>query len=274
MLKEIENNKYFEEKILKKWEILFTEWDFDQNIYIIKKWKLKIEKYFSKDKTEKKSLAILWENSIFWEWSLSNNDPKEVIISANEDTELYFIKSENFKDFIKNYTEIWIKFLTQIINLSNKRLLESNFLLTTNYKIWKMISETEDFSNKNLFKILDEFLNILQINYIIFAEVNKVLDNYVNIIYDTRKPWKLLNHIFEIKENKFDLEKFSDLDITKNNIILDLKNWKKIIWFLILWKSWSDFSDSEKKSINSVWVLLAWFVKQKQDFQNEKDREK
>lgn len=274
MLKEIENNKYFEEKILKKWEILFTEWDFDQNIYIIKKWKLKIEKYFSKDKTEKKSLAILWENSIFWEWSLSNNDPKEVIISATEDTELYFIKSENFKDFIKNYTEIWIKFLTQIINLSNKRLLESNFLLTTNYKIWKMISETEDFSNKNLFKILDEFLNILQINYIIFAEVNKVLDNYVNIIYDTRKPWKLLNHIFEIKENKFDLEKFSDLDITKNNIILDLKNWKKIIWFLILWKSWSDFSDSEKKSINSVWVLLAWFVKQKQDFQNEKDREK
>jgi hypothetical protein len=52
--------------------------------------------------------------------------------------------------------------LTNIIDLSNKRLLEANFLLTSNYKISQIISEEKEFSNKNLFFVIDEFLKIIQ----------------------------------------------------------------------------------------------------------------
>lgn len=271
-IKSIEKNKYFKEKILKKWEFLFKEWEFDQNIYIIKTWKLEIEKYFSNDKKEKKKLAILWENNIFWEWALSNNDPKEVSILALEDTFLYFIEAKIFQDFIKDFSEIWVKFLSEIINLSNKRLLESNFLLTSNYKISELIANSSEFSNKNLFKIIDEFENIINAKYIIFVEKNYVLDDFFKIIYDSRKPWKLLDEgLFEVKNNNFDLQKLSDFDLVKENILLPLKSKNKIIGFFIIWEDENNiFDEWQKKSIISIWNILAGFIKQKQDFQNEK----
>ena len=273
-INEIEKNKFFKEKILKPGEILFDEWDLDENIYIVKSWNLSIEKYFSVDKKEKKLLAILRENSIFWEGSLNNNNPKEVLISAISETKLFYIKGSEFKNFLIEFPDIWISFLTNIIDLSNKRLLEANFLLTSNYKISQIISEEKEFSNKNLFFVIDEFLKIIQWEYVIYAEVNEVVTNYANIIYDTRKPGKMSDEIFEIENLEIDLEKLKNLTLTKNNLIVKLKNANSIIWFFIIWeKENKPFSESEKKSINSIWVLLAWFIKQKQYFQNEKNRE-
>lgn len=273
-LKEIEGNKFFNIKKLKSWELLFDEWDFDQNIYIVKFWKLKVEKYFSDDRNEKKILAFLWENSIFWEWSLSNNNPKEVLIEAFEDTELLYIEKKYFKDFLKEFPDEAIKFLTSIIDMSNKRLLESNFLLTSNFKISEFISEIKEFSNRSLFKIILEFKKIIKAKYIIYAEVNQVFENYINILYDTREDQKIINEILEISNFKIDLKDFKDFNLTDNNLIVELKNWNKIIWFFIIWNDEDKiFSDSTKKTIDSIWVLLAWFIKQKQDFQNEKDKE-
>jgi hypothetical protein len=119
---------------------------------------------------------------------LSNNSPKEVLISALLDTEIIFISSLDFQKFIAENTKLGIDFLTQIIDLSNKRLLEANFLLTSQYKISKMISEEIEFSNKNLFEIIEEFEKIIKAKYIIYAEVNEVLQNFINIAYDTRNP--------------------------------------------------------------------------------------
>ena len=274
-IKKIEKNKFFHKKILSAWEILFDEWDFDWNIYIIKSWKLKVEKYFSSDKKEKKTLAILGENSIFWEGALSNNLPKEVLISALLDTEIILISSLDFPKFISENTKLWIDFLTQIIDLSNKRLLEANFLLTSQYKISKMISEEIQFSNKNLFEIIEEFEKIIKAKYIIYVEVNEVLQNFINIIYDTRNPWKMSSEIFEINDLRLELEKFKKLNLSEKNLIVELKNGNKIIWFFIIWERQNlEFSEAEKKTINSIWVLLAWFIKQKQYFQNEKNKEK
>lgn len=273
-IKDIEKNKFFKERDLKSWEMLFDEGDFDQNIYIIKSWKLKVEKYFSEARKEKKSLAILEKNSIFWEWALSNNNPKEVIISALDDSKLIYIESKDFQKFLLENTELAINFLSQIIEISNKRLLESNFLLTSNYNISKMISEEIEFSNKNLFAIIDEFLKIIKAKYIVYAEINEILNNYINIIYDTRTSWKKLNKISEIKDFEINLRKLDDLDLSPKNMVVELKNGNKIVGFFIIWeRDEKAFSESEKKSINSIWVLLAWFIKQKQYFQNEKNQE-
>lgn len=274
-IKNILWNKYFKSKSLKTWEILFDEWEIDKNIYVVEKGKVKVEKYFSSEKKEKKLLAVLWKNSIFWEGSIFNNHPKEVVISAIWETKLYFIKSKDFRNFIKENTEIAVDFLSQIINLSNKRLLEANFLLTSNYKISKMISEEIEFSNKNLFDIIDEFCSIIKAKYIIYVEINQVLENYATVSYDSRIQWKLLDKVVELKSSKIDLENLKEFEVWEKNMILELKNGNKIIWFFIIWEDEKvEFSESQKKSINSIWVLLAGFIKQKQYFQNEKNKEK
>lgn len=274
-IKNILWNKYFKSKSLKTWEILFDEWEIDKNIYVVEKGKVKVEKYFSSEKKEKKLLAVLWKNSIFWEGSIFNNHPKEVVISAIWETKLYFIKSKDFRNFIKENTEIAVDFLSQIINLSNKRLLEANFLLTSNYKISKMISEEIEFSNKNLFDIIDEFCSIIKAKYIIYVEINQVLENYATVSYDSRIQWKLLDKVVELKNSKIDLENLKEFEVWEKNMILELKNGNKIIWFFIIWEDEKvEFSESQKKSINSIWVLLAGFIKQKQYFQNEKNKEK
>jgi len=274
-IKNILWNKYFKSKSLKTWEILFDEWEIDKNIYVVEKGKVKVEKYFSSEKKEKKLLAVLWKNSIFWEGSIFNNHPKEVVISAIWETKLYFIKSKDFRNFVKENTEIAVDFLSQIINLSNKRLLEANFLLTSNYKISKMISEEIEFSNKNLFDIIDEFCSIIKAKYIIYLEINQVLENYATVSYDSRIQWKLLDKVVELKSSKIDLENLKEFEVWEKNMILELKNGNKIIWFFIIWEDEKvEFSESQKKSINSIWVLLAGFIKQKQYFQNEKNKEK
>ena len=274
-IKNILWNKYFKSKSLKTWEILFDEWEIDKNIYVVEKGKVKVEKYFSSEKKEKKLLAVLWKNSIFWEGSIFNNHPKEVVISAIWETKLYFIKSKDFRNFIKENTETAVDFLSQIINLSNKRLLEANFLLTSNYKISKMISEEIEFSNKNLFDIIDEFCSIIKAKYIIYVEINQVSENYATVSYDSRIQWKLLDKVVELKNSKIDLENLKEFEVWEKNMILELKNGNKIIWFFIIWEDEKvEFSESQKKSINSIWVLLAGFIKQKQYFQNEKNKEK
>lgn len=274
-IKNILWNKYFKSKSLKTWEILFDEWEIDKNIYVVEKGKVKVEKYFSSEKKEKKLLAVLWKNSIFWEGSIFNNHPKEVVISAIWETKLYFIKSKDFRNFVKENTEIAVDFLSQIINLSNKRLLEANFLLTSNYKISKMISEEIEFSNKNLFDIIDEFCSIIKAKYIIYLEINQVLENYATVSYDSRIQWKLLDKVVELKNSKIDLENLKEFEVWEKNMVLELKNGNKIIWFFIIWEDEKvEFSESQKKSINSIWVLLAGFIKQKQYFQNEKNKEK
>ena len=274
-IKNILWNKYFKSKSLKTWEILFDEWEIDKNIYVVEKGKVKVEKYFSSEKKEKKLLAVLWKNSIFWEGSIFNNHPKEVVISAIWETKLYFIKSKDFRNFVKENTEIAVDFLSQIINLSNKRLLEANFLLTSNYKISKMISEEIEFSNKNLFDIIDEFCSIIKAKYIIYVEINQVLENYATVSYDSRIQWKLLDKVVELKNSKIDLENLKEFEVWEKNMVLELKNGNKIIWFFIIWEDEKvEFSKSQKKSINSIWVLLAGFIKQKQYFQNEKNKEK
>ena len=195
--------------------------------------------------------------------------------SAIWETKLYFIKSKDFRNFVKENTEIAVDFLSQIINLSNKRLLEANFLLTSNYKISKMISEEIEFSNKNLFDIIDEFCSIIKAKYIIYVEINQVLENYATVSYDSRIQWKLLDKVVELKNSKIDLENLKEFEVWEKNMILELKNGNKIIWFFIIWEDEKvEFSESQKKSINSIWVLLAGFIKQKQYFQNEKNKEK
>ena len=92
---------YFKEVILEKWEVLFKEWEIDNNIYIIVLWELSVEKYTTKQKDETKILAYLKKDDIFWEAALNSNLPKQVNIVSQTKTHLISI---NAKTWLNEFT--------------------------------------------------------------------------------------------------------------------------------------------------------------------------
>lgn len=270
------NNKYFTELILKENEVLFDEWEIDNNLYIIKSWSLAIQKYTTTDKKEVKQLAILNAWAIFWEWSLKWSEPKQVKIVALDNVILYKINAKEWiKKFIREYPNEWIELLNEIIDTSNKRLLESNFLITSSFEMSKTISEINIYDNKNLFSIIDKLEKILWSRYIIYLEKNPVVNNVMTVRYDTRNKWKMQNNIIYIKDNTLDLNHIKEdwIILEQNNLIEELRNKNEIIGFLIIWEKDNNFSEWHKKAIASISVLIAWFIRQKQIYQEEKDRE-
>ncbi len=250
-------------------KLLFDEWEVDNNLYIIKKWELVIEKYTTSEKNETKVLAKLWEWEIFWEWSLSNSWPKQVKVSTSMETILLKIEAQNdFENFLLKHTKSWVDLLSSIIYISNKRLLESNFLITTSYKINKNISEITEFNNKNLINIFDDLAKTVNSKYILYFEKHPVLDNYLTLKYDTRKQWKLNDKIINIKSNWLTKEVLIEnkIDDNENSYIQELVNKNQIIWYMLIWYWEEDFTEWHKKAISSISVSIAWFIKQKQYF--------
>lgn len=266
------NSWFFKVKVLEKKETLFDEWDFDNNIYIILNWQLKIEKYTTSEKNETKTLAILEENEIFWEASLNSDIEKEVKIIATRKSKLIYIDAKKWlSEFSKKYPEEWLNILKYIIFLSNKRLLESNYLITANYKISKEINNIKKINNKNIFFIIQKLKDIVKVDYIIFIEENPVTKDYVTIRYDTREPWKLQDIISEKKESNFEtLEtRINWYDIYKQKLNI----WDEDLWHLVFFKKWQKFNENDKKVFLSASSLVAWLIKQKQIFEEENNKQ-
>jgi hypothetical protein len=80
-----------------------------------------------------------------------------------------------------------LNLLKYIIYLSNKRLLESNILITATYKISKEIIELNEINNKKIFELIDKLKEIINVSYILYFEKNPVMENFIKLKYDTRK---------------------------------------------------------------------------------------
>lgn len=270
------NNPYFEKQTLEKLEVLFDEWDLDDNLYILKKWSLSVEKYTTVSKNESKQLATLKVNDIFWEGSLKNSEKKQVKIKALEESIIFKINAKKgVEEFIRHHPSEWINLLTEIINLSNKRLLESNFLVISSYKISKSISELTSYNNKNLFKIIEEFKNVLWVDFLLYIEKNPVIESYLTLKYDTRKKWKMQNFSFDLEKNTFTVDSLKDnwIELSWKEHIELLKNKNSIIWYLIIWDSKQVITELQKKAISSISTLIAWIVIQKQIFEDQQNEE-
>jgi hypothetical protein len=139
---------------------------------------------------------------------IHSGETKEVKIRARRKTILLSMNAKEWIDnFSKKYPKQWLNLLKYIIYLSNKRLLESNALITATYKISKEIIELEEINNKKIFELIDKLKEIANVSYILYYEKNPVLENYLKLKYDTRKKWELQDEVIEITENKLDLLK-------------------------------------------------------------------
>ena len=78
----LKNSKFFTKITLQKNEVLFDEWDLDNNLYIILAWELSVEKYTTRKKDDTKILGHLIKDAVFWEWALNSNQTKELKLTA------------------------------------------------------------------------------------------------------------------------------------------------------------------------------------------------
>lgn len=269
-IEKIKESWYFEELFLEKWEVLFNEWDIDPNLYIIESWKLLVEKYTNNDRLDTKQLATLWEADIFWEGSLINNNKKQVRIVAWENSKLIFIEwKSNYEKFLIKNPSLWIKILASIIDVTNSRLLESNYMVTANFQLSKFISEIDSYNNKNLYNVLDEVNNIFKSKYLLYFEINPVVSDYISLKYDTRVQWKMQNTIIEYKSINDLKQKIIEewIEVGKNNIIEELKLWAKTIWIIMIWLEDKELNDTIRKSMVSISFMIAGYLKQKQNYE-------
>lgn len=263
---------YFKEVVLEKWEVLFREWDFDENIYIVLAWELTVSKFTSKAKDEAKILAYLITNDVFWEAALNSSNKKEVNIIANRKTVLLSINAKEWlNEFGKKYQDEALNLLKYIIYLSNKRLSEANYLITASYKISKEILELQEINNKNIFLLIEKIKEIIAVDHIMYYENNPVMENYITLKYDTRTKWKLLNEVKELTNNNLDL-----LDLKIDNYEIHsqkLSIWNNNLWFLVFLKKDYKFNESDKKVLVVAATSISWLIKQKQLLDEQRDKD-
>lgn len=271
-INKLKESWYFKEVVLEKWEVLFNEWDFDDNIYIVLAWELSVSKYTSKAKDELKTLAFLNTNDAFWEAALNSSNKKEVNIIANRKTILLSINAKEWLEkFWEKYQTEALNLLKYIIYLSNKRLSESNYLITATYKISKEILELQDVNYKNIFLLIESIKEIICVDHIIYYENNPVMENYIILKYDTRKKGKLLNEVKELTNNKLDL-----LDLVIENYQIHtqkLSIWSNSLWYLVFLKKDYKFNESDKKVLAIAATSISGLIKQKQLLDEQRDKD-
>ena len=267
---------FFKEVELNKNEILIKEWEIDENIYFILEWKLKVEKFTTSEKNETKQLAIIEKWAFIWEASFKRNSPKEVTIKSIEKSKLLKINAKQwFLNFVKQEPKIWLEILVEIIDTSNKRLLESNKRLTSILKMSEEIASIKNFDNKNIFNLIDSFAKIIDTEYILYLERNPIIQNYMTIKYDTRLKWRMQDNIVDLWDKKLDIDIIKEIwiKISNYNMIKELKNWNKIIWYLVFWRDKNWFSDLDTKNIIPISNMLAWVLKQKEYLEEQKNKD-
>ena len=261
---------YFKEITLKRWDILFDEWEINNNLYYILSGKLSIEKYTTKEKKETKQLAIIWKGDFLWEWSLNTSEPKQVKVLASEKSVLLYIDAKtDFLDFMKEYPEEAKNILVYIISITNKRTLIWNKYITSIYEINKSIREIKKVNFKEIFKILDKINLILEWEFLIFLETNRIDKSYLTLKYDSRKSWKMQDKLLE--KWKYNLEEIwikKDYKILTKEIFI----WEESLWNIVITKKES-FNQNDKRIFLGMINSLAWILKQKKFLEEERDKE-
>lgn len=267
----LKNSWYFKEFHLQANEVLFDEWEIDNNLYIVVAWEINVEKYTTHKKNETKVLATLWKNEVFWEAALNSDKPKQVKMVARRNTMLLSINATTWlEEFSLKYPQEWLSLLKYIIHISNTRLLKSNELITANYKVTQEILKIEEINNKSIFWLIDKLEDIINIDYTLFLEKNTVLENYLVIKYDSREKWKMQDKIIEVTDNKLDL-----LELTLNDTyhnIQSLAIWDDELWYLLYFRKNINFSDNDKKILTSISTWISWLIKEKKLLEEESNK--
>lgn len=271
-IKFLKNSSFFEHISVKKWNVIFNIWDFDKYLYILLSWEVSIEKYTTSKQNEMKVLSTLkwWE--LFGESSITSFLPKKIKVSTLKDSQILRI---NAKIWITSLIETnpikWLELLKYIIAITNKRLLLANEQIVASYEMNKIILEMNKINNESIFLLIEKFKYIIWCDYILYFKSNPYINNYTTLTYDTRNKWLLYSSPIKLDDTYLDLNNIQ-LSLSKYNIINKLNIWKRLLWYIIYWKYNQDFTENDKKNIDSTITGLSWIINQKNFLDEERDK--
>jgi len=265
-LENIKSSWHFTQLKLEGWEVLFRQWDIDENLYIIYDGELSVQKAMETKKWDFKELWLLSIGNIVWEAALSHSEPKQVQIVANRDTILLKIEwKTDFPKFVTAYPDEGYTLLTTIISIANTRLLRANRQLTANYEVNVAISKIKDISISSIYNLLLIFQSILQVDQIMYFEKNRVMDSYYKLRYDSKNTSSIQNKIIKFTDETldFDVLKSEGIELCKNIRSSDLTLWDEHYGFLVMGRDIKDFHENEEQLLaNTAWSFV-WIIHQK-----------
>jgi hypothetical protein len=269
-------NEYFKKKKrkLKIWEVLFSPW-INEYFYIITSWILAINSY-TKD-WEKKEVAKAYSWNFIWEWVICGRSYKNVEAIAITETEVFSLTENDLKEFEKDNQNEALDIYKHIIDLTNKRLVDSSNELWTIYEINEKIIELSKLWEKWFDKIITKIKNIMWFDYIIYIEHHPIIQGLLYYKYNTRFPsvypvntktWNEINCNTEGKITWND----NILWVSKNDstYVIKLKNKDNLKWFFVLWKTQWIINDNEIRILNNLSNLLWYIIDSNQKISEEK----
>jgi CRP-like cAMP-binding protein len=274
-LENLKSSGHFKKISLKKWDVLFAQWDVDYNLYIVYDGELCVQKEISSQKWEFKTLWLLGIWNIVWEASLSHDKPKEVWIIANRETTLLSIAWKTaFPEFVSKFPRDGYALLTTIIDIANTRLLRANSELTANYEVNIAISKIKDISLSSIYKLLLVFESILWVDQIMYFEKNFVMDEYYKLRYDSKNEKSMRNTIIKFQDEKLDFEKLKEknIEISKYKRYIKLSLWAENYWFILIGRNQKDFHENEEKLLKNTAASFVAIIHQKRILDDIKNK--
>ena len=271
----LKSSEYFEQIFLKKWEILFSEWERDEYVYIVYDGEISVEKSLQTQAGEFKNLGLLWIWNIIGEWSLDKVQKKEVQIKANRNSTLLRIHGkEDVPKFIESSPKEAYIFLMTIINLANTRLLRANRELSANYEVSQAILWINTINMKSIIALLQSFQSILWVDRIIYFEKNIAVDTYYKLRYDSQANASLTSDIFVLTEDTLFREELESQWLTLSRYVIHtpLLLWKKNYGYLVVGKNGKDFHENEEKLLGNTAASFVWVIHQKEILNNERNK--
>jgi len=90
---------------LNEWDVLFSQWDEPQAMYVIRSWKLLVQK---EQWGEKKDIALLWEWDLVGEIAFFWNPPtRNATIIAHENTTIIVIIKFGMEQMMEKYPDLY-----------------------------------------------------------------------------------------------------------------------------------------------------------------------
>jgi|GEM_PF-1132810 len=258
--------QYFEKKTFTPGEILFREGEVDPYLYIIKSGYVSVEKYTSAQKKDTYQIATLQEGEFFGEASFANPTPqKPSSIQARKETTVWRIHcSKHFQKFVQEFPDIGYKILQHIIIEENNRLAEANALIVAQSEIEHYIRNMDTISYKKFFGLIEHIKLTIEIGNILYFERHQIDQNVLILKYDTRKPDKMQDMIFEKTGPLLDMTDLYEqchIDETAAPLLQKVGLGKEVFGYILYLSSGGIFSSAQKKILLSITQSLSGVVK-------------
>jgi len=254
-LPNLQKSGHFKTLSLNQWEVLFEQWDFDSNLYIIVSWELEVDTKIHSIAGEYKNIWVLHAWEILWEASMSRNEQKQARVSSLWKTTLLYIDGKvGFLKFLKEYPELWYQLLLSIIEITNRRLLSANQETRANHEVNLAIWEIKTITTKAIGKLLEKFKTILKVDQIVFLEKNIVMDEYFKLKYISPSKKELWNTIIKFSKGIFSLDVLREesIELKQELLFSPLHLWDKEYGFLVIWRDKKKFERWEEKLLQNT----------------------